>query len=136
MRAGSRLTGHIRLGRLRRHLGHAAPGSAGGARRLDALRRRTRRRRPEDQATTAEACTDGTVRGSGVDETRGGPFAYVMAWEDTRKGPGRCGNTDLVGADELLGFAVNAISQYREASDGISSLFARRGLTFPRRPRG
>jgi hypothetical protein len=59
-----------------------------------------------------------------------------MAWEDARKVPGRCGNTDLAGADVLLGFAVNETSHYREDSDEISSLFARRGLTFPRRPRG
>jgi hypothetical protein len=112
------------------------PGCAGGARRLDELRRPTRRHRHEEQATTAEAYPDGTVSGSGVYDTSGGPFASVMTWKDARKVPGRCGNTDLVGADELLCFAVNETSHYREYSDGISSLFARRGLTFPSRPRG
>src|SRR5262245_38974676 len=136
MRAGLCLTDHIQPGRFRRHLGQAAPGSAGGARRLDALRRRTRRRRHADQATTAEAYTEGTVRVSGVDETSRGPFADVMAWEDRRKVPGRCGNTDLAGADEPLCFAVNETSHYREHSNGISSLFARRGRIFPNQPRG
>jgi hypothetical protein len=136
MRAGIRLTDPIRPGRLRRHLGQAAPGSAGGARRLDELRRRTRRRRHADQAKKAEAYTDGAVRVSGVYETSRGPFAYVMAWEDRRKVPGRCGNTDLAGADDPLCFAVNETSHYREHSNGISNLFARRGRTFPKRPRG
>jgi hypothetical protein len=58
--------------------GASRPGTAGGTRRLDEFRRPTRRRRQEDQATTAEAYTEGTVRISGVYDTSGGPFADVM----------------------------------------------------------
>jgi hypothetical protein len=111
--------------------GASRPRSAGGARRLDDLRLQTRRRRHEDQAKKAEAYTDGTVSVVGVYETSGGTSAYVMTWEDARQVPGRCGNTDLAGADEPLCSVVNETSHYREHSDGISSLFARRGLTFP-----
>ena len=58
--------------------GASHPGSVGGARRLDELRLQIRRRRQKDQAKKAEAYTDGTVRGWGVFETSGGPFASVM----------------------------------------------------------
>src|SRR5262245_63294661 len=105
--------------------GASCPGSAGGG-------SAPRRAPPTHTATSS----DGTVRVSGVYGTSGGPFAYVMIWEDASKVPGRCGNTDLAGADEPLCFAVNETSHYREHSNGISSLFARRGRIFPNQPRG
>jgi hypothetical protein len=105
--------------------GASCPGSAGGG--------SAPRRAPP--TNTAPSC-DGTVSGAGAYGTSGGPFAYVMTWEDARKVPGRCGNTDLAGADEPLCFAVNETSHYKEHSDGISSFSARRGRTFPRRPPG
>ena len=72
------MTYHIRLWRLCRPLGQVALGAPGGTRRLDELRRPTRRRRQEDQATPAEAYTEGTVSSSGVDDTSGGTSAAVM----------------------------------------------------------
>src|SRR5262245_57519293 len=95
--------------------GAGCSGSAGGG--------SAPRRAPPTHTATA---SDGTVKVAGVYGTSGGPFAYVMTWEDASKVPGRCGNTDLAGADEPLCFAVNETSHYKEPSDGISSFSARR----------
>ena len=94
--------------------GASRPGSAGGARRLDALRRRTRRRRQAEQAKHAEVSTAGNVKGSGVYNTRGGTVASVMTGKDASKVPGRCAHTDLAGADEPRCFAVNETFHYKE----------------------
>ena len=78
MRADIRMTDQIRLWRLCRPLGQVALGAPGGTRCLDERRRPTRRRRQEEQATIAEAYTDGTVSIAGVYETSGGTSAAVM----------------------------------------------------------